>query len=230
MTPPGAKTLHPPTVAMPGVWPYVVENQLAVLPKDEVELIHEIEAADKAIMMGSPDEAALLGWICELIGAKKVIEIGVFRGSTTLRLARCVGKDGKVVALDITDEYAQMGRKYWKQAGVEDRIDFRMGSAMESLDKMVDEESELGSYDLVFIDADKVSYEGYYERALKLVRKGGVIALDNVLWHGHVLEEESIQSEDTKMLVKMTKKLQTDERVSCNLVAIADGVTLCRVL
>eukprot|EP00929_Paragymnodinium_shiwhaense_P032703 TRINITY_DN18094_c0_g1_i1.p1 TRINITY_DN18094_c0_g1~~TRINITY_DN18094_c0_g1_i1.p1 ORF type:complete len:276 (+),score=59.27 TRINITY_DN18094_c0_g1_i1:72-899(+) len=225
-----AKTLQPPSVAMPGVWEYVCKQQLQLLPEDEVALIQEAEKQDRAIMMGSPDEAAFLAWLVELMGARKVMEVGVFRGTTTLSLAKAVGDGGRVVALDITDEYAQTGKKYWEQAGVADRIDFRVGSAVESMDAVLATPGEEASYDLCFIDANKTDYDKYFEKALKLVRKGGVIAVDNTLWHGQMLQPKETWSADTAAIAELNEKLLSDARVKVSLLSIADGVTLCRVL
>eukprot|EP00538_Stauroneis_constricta_P006964 CAMPEP_0119547538 /NCGR_PEP_ID=MMETSP1352-20130426/1637_1 /TAXON_ID=265584 /ORGANISM="Stauroneis constricta, Strain CCMP1120" /LENGTH=223 /DNA_ID=CAMNT_0007592485 /DNA_START=220 /DNA_END=891 /DNA_ORIENTATION=- len=179
------------------------------------------------IMMGDPAEAALFKVLLPSIGAKRVIEVGVFTGYTTLIMAEALGPEGKVFALDVSDEFPSIGKPFWKQGGVEDRIDLQIAPAKESMQKMLDDGLQ-GTIDFAFIDADKTGYRDYYEMLLKLVRKNGIIAIDNVLWHGKVMDE-SVTDDDTVALRTLNAFVQTDERVEHVLLPIADGVTLVRV-
>jgi len=225
-----AKHLQLPTVAaVPESYAYLMGKQQEQMKREQIDLMNEIASKEGAVMMGSPDEAQFLCWLCELIGARKVLEVGVFRGSTTLAFAQALPSDGRVVGLDVCADFLEStGRKYWREAGVEEKIDFRVGPAVEGMDTLI-EEGETGQFDLCFIDADKANYDNYYERALKLVRKGGVIAVDNVLWFGRYLKEEFKDDPDSVAIAKLNDKLFKDERVSVNMLGIADGVTLCRV-
>jgi len=183
-------------------------------------------ASEKAGMSASPDETQYIAFLIELIQAKNVIEIGVFKGYTTLAMALAVPKDGKVIALDTNEEYSAIGKKYWKKAGVEDKIDLRIGPAVESLQKLIDE-GKSNTFDLAFIDADKPNQTNYYELCLKLIRPGGLILVDNVFWDGRVLESQDKWNNDTKAIVEANKRIKEDERVSISTIPIADGLTLC---
>ena len=198
------------------------------MSQEQKELMDEISSHPRAVMMGSPDQAQFLAWLCRLISAKKVLEVGVFRGFTTLTLAQALPEDGQVVGLDISEEYAETGKKYWQRAGVTSKIDFRVGLAVESMDTLL-KEGHAGTFDLCFIDADKSNYDSYYEGALKLVRKGGVIAVDNVLWSGRILSPAAEQDDDAKAVAALNEKLVTDDRISMNMLGIADGLSLCEV-
>ena len=209
----------------PHLYPYVMEH---INDTDADKALRaKIEKSTRAGMMGAPDEAAFLAWLCGLIGAKKVIEVGVFRGSTTLALARAIPSDGKVVGLDVSAEYTADGMQAWVEAGVASKIDLRIAPATESLRKMVETDGEQGTYDLAFIDADKEPYDEYYEQCLKLLRVGGIVAVDNVLWHGAVLTDEDPASTAIRNL---NKKISMDPRVHATLLPIADGVYMCRKL
>lgn len=191
----------------------------------------ETEKREWAIMMGSPDEAQFFSWLIPAMGIKKVIEVGVFRGTTSLALALALPEDGKVVGLDVSAEYAEIGQKYWKSAGVDSKIDFRVGPAAESMDKMIKEESGAGTYDFVFIDADKTSYDQYYEYALTLLKPGkGIIAVDNCLWGGSTHPLANDADADTVALSKLNDKIKADKRVQPMMLPIGDGVFMVRKL
>ena len=181
-------------------------------------------------MSGSPDEGVFFKWFLPIINAKKVIEVGVFRGATTLNLALALPEDGKVVGLDVSAEYAATGQKYWEKAGVAKKIDFRLGDANAELDKLI-ANGEEGTFDFSFIDADKVNYPQYYEKSLKLLRKGGVIAVDNCLWGGGVVEQEWIEKDkDTRTLAELNTFIKNDKRVEAVMLPIADGIYFARKL
>lgn len=180
-------------------------------------------------MMGAPDEAAFLSWLLLATGGKRVVEVGVFRGTTTLAIAKSLPSDGIVVGLDISDEFAQMGKRAWADMGVADKVDFRVGPAVDSLKQLI-AEGRQGTFDLAFIDADKENYPSYYELCLQLLRPGGIIAVDNVLWGGAVIDPPEQQEEHTKAIVAVTAKIRNDPRVHAVMLPIADGVYLCRKL
>eukprot|EP01039_Chlorochromonas_danica_P004888 gene4888-5356_t len=210
----------------PELYPYVLEH-IGETPA-QVSLREAILQQEASIMMGSPDEAQFLSWLGALLDVKKVIEVGVFRGSTTLSLALNLAEDAKIVGLDISDEFATLGKAAWKAAGVEHKIDFRVGSAVDSLEAMI-AAGEAGSYDLVFIDADKANYDAYYEKSLVLLRKGGVIAVDNVLWSGRILQPTA-GDVDTAAIIALNEKIKRDVRVKSVLLPVADGCYMVRKL
>lgn len=175
-------------------------------------------------MQIAPELAPLMTLLVQLMGAKKTLEVGVFTGYSSLCVALALPKDGKVIACDISEEYTSVGRRYWQAAGVADKIDLRIAPALETLDKLL-AEGEAGTFDFAFIDADKGNYEGYYERALKLIRNGGLIAVDNVLWSGSVANPQ-VQDSSTQAIREFNQKLHEDERVTLSMVPIADGLTL----
>ncbi|CAE7900176.1 mdmC [Symbiodinium sp. KB8] len=161
-----------------------------------------------SIMQVAPNEGAFLEVLAASMGAKKAIEVGVFTGYSALCTARGLAPGGKLLALDISDEHIPFASRVWREAGVADRIDFRKGDARAILKQLSENPSEQGTWDLAFIDADKVSYDIYYEHILKLLRKGGVIAVDNVLWDGAVADP-LVNDEDTKALRALNKKVTT---------------------
>eukprot|EP01091_Cochliopodium_minus_P008391 TRINITY_DN1896_c0_g1_i1.p1 TRINITY_DN1896_c0_g1~~TRINITY_DN1896_c0_g1_i1.p1 ORF type:complete len:226 (-),score=72.37 TRINITY_DN1896_c0_g1_i1:16-693(-) len=196
--------------------------------EDEVlkELRETSEKHEKARMQTSPDEVQFLRLLLQILNAQKVIEVGVFTGHGTLAMALSLPKDGKLYALDISEEFTSIGKPFWKKAGVENIIDLRIAPAVETLDKLL--ETETGQIDFAFIDADKNNYDQYYERLLKLVRKGGIIAIDNTLWGGKVIDEKA-NDDDTIAIRKLNEKIQNDNRVNVSMLGIADGLTLCYV-
>lgn len=212
----------------PKLYPYVLEHigENAI----QAKLHEDIAKEERPQMMGAPDEAQFLAWLCALIGAKRVVEVGVFRGSTTLAIAQAIPADGKVIGLDINADYAGLGQVAWKEAGVADKVDFRVGKAAELMEGLLQNEGMEGTVDLVFIDADKVSYDTYYELSLRLLKKGGIVAVDNVLWGGTVLDAPEAMDDDTKTIVGLNKKIRSDSRVSAVMLPIADGCYLARKL
>eukprot|EP00386_Alphamonas_edax_P006768 GDKI01021768.1.p1 GENE.GDKI01021768.1~~GDKI01021768.1.p1 ORF type:complete len:230 (-),score=75.78 GDKI01021768.1:586-1275(-) len=212
----------------PDLYPYVL-NHISEHPVQE-KLRHEIAKQQYSAMMGAPDEAQFLGWLIGLTGAKKVIEVGVFRGSTTLAMALQLPAGGKIVGLDVTDAYVQVGKQAWVEAGVYDRIDLRVGPAVDAMDRMIQTPGEKGTYDLVFIDADKPNYPLYYERALELLRPNGIIAIDNVLWGGCVNKPVRAGDRDTQAFVELNEKVRKDPRVHAVMLPIADGCYFVRKL
>ena len=176
-----------------------------------------------AMMQIAPEQGAFLAVMVKLTGAKKYVEIGTFTGYSALSVALAMPADGKVIALDVSKEFTDKARGYWKEAGVESKIDLRLGSGLDALDKMI--ATREGPFDLAFIDADKPNYDGYYERVLKLLRPGGLIALDNMLWSGAVADP-AVTDDNTNALRALNAKIHADPRVDMALATIGDGVML----
>lgn len=176
-------------------------------------------------MQISADQGALMALLVKLIGARRTIEIGTFTGYSALTVALALPADGRVLACDISDEFTRVGRPYWQQAGVENKIELVLGPALATLDARL-ARGEAGQYDFAFIDADKTNYDGYYERCLQLVRPGGLLAFDNVLWNGAVARPA--QTDDTRALQALNDKLHRDERIDMALLTVGDGLTLAR--
>lgn len=187
-------------------------------------LREETASMKNAGMQIGPDQGQFMAFLVLLIGAKKCVEVGVFTGYSSLSVALALPRDGKIIALDLSEEYTSIARRYWEEAGVKHKIDLRLGPALTSLDGLLHGSHD---YDFAFIDADKVNYDGYYERCLKLLRKGGVIAIDNVLWGGDVADP-SKNDEDTAALRALNEKIGKDERVDMTMLPIGDGLTLAR--
>lgn len=219
----------------------------------QAALQRQTEQLPRAIMAGAPDEANLLCLLLEVLDAHVVVEVGVFRGLTTLAMAECLhqmmcnsDEQRKIYGLDMSKEFAKVGQAAWKDAGVEDLIDFRIGDAKQSMDTLL---TELGpnSVDLVFIDADKSAYDSYYEKSLQLVRPEGLIVVDNTLWAGSVAIPDNVleaaltkagdsnqpdlveRVQDIMAIKAINAKISQDDRVSrVSFLTIADGVTICR--
>ncbi|MTJ08916.1 class I SAM-dependent methyltransferase [Anabaena sp. UHCC 0204] len=188
------------------------------------QLRQETSQLPMSRMQISPEQGQFMALLVKLIGAKKTLEIGVFTGYSSLVVALALPADGKIVACDVSEEYTNIARRYWQQAGVEDKIDLHIAPALETLDHLL-AAGEAGTFDFAFIDADKGNYENYYERSLQLIRPGGLIAIDNVLWSGKVADTE-IQDNQTNKIRAVNRKLHQDSRITLSLVPIADGLTL----
>jgi caffeoyl-CoA O-methyltransferase len=178
----------------------------------------------RAGMQISPEQGQFMALLVRLMGARKTLEVGVFTGYSSLAVALALPTDGRVVALDVSEEFTAIARRYWQEAGVADRIELQLAPALESLDALIDQ-GEAGSFDFAFIDADKGNYQGYYERALELLRPGGLIAIDNVLWGGAVADPDD-HDDSTEALRMLNARLHRDDRVQLSMVPIGDGLTL----
>ncbi|MEM7331378.1 MAG: class I SAM-dependent methyltransferase [Chloroflexota bacterium] len=172
------------------------------------------------------NQAQFLGLLVQLINAQRTIEVGVFTGYSTLCTALALPENGRVVACDVSEDWTSIGQRYWAEAGVAQKIDLQIGPASATLQRLLDE-NEAGTYDFAFIDADKTGYDIYYEQCLKLIRPGGLIAIDNVLWGGAVANA-SRQDADTSALRALNAKIHADSRVDLTLVPIGDGLMLAR--
>lgn len=204
---------------------YLLRNSLR-----EVEILSELRQETAklpmSIMQISPEQGQFMALLIKILGAKKTLDIGVFTGYSSLVVALSLPDDGKIIACDISEEYTSMARIYWQRAGVADKIDLQLAPALETLDKLL-AAGEAGTFDFAFIDADKANYENYYERSLELIRPGGLIAVDNVLWSGRVADPE-VQDNQTSKIRAFNQKVHQDSRITLSLVPIADGLTLAR--
>jgi len=181
----------------------------------------------EARMQIAVEEGAFLAMLVRLIGARRILEVGTFTGYSSTAMALAMAPDGRIVCCDISREFTDVARRTWSAAGVDGRIELRLGPALGTLDDLL-QEGASASFDLAFIDADKANYAGYYERALRLVRPGGLIAIDNVLWSGRVADV-AVTDDDTEAIRALNAAIAVDERVDVAMVPIADGVTLARV-
>ncbi len=189
-------------------------------------LREETARLEQADMQIGPEQGQLMALLVELLGATRVLEIGTFTGYSALAMALALPESGRVVACDVSEEWTGVARRYWAEAGVSHKIDLRLAPAMETLDALL-ADGGAGDFDFAFIDADKESYATYFERSLELVRVGGLVAIDNVLWSGKVADP-GVTDADTEAIRSLNVQLKDDERVSLSLVPIGDGLTLAR--
>ena len=188
------------------------------------KLRQETSQHSASIMQISPDQGQFMALLIKLLGAKKTLDIGVFTGYSSLAVALALPEDGKVIACDRDPNCTKIAQRYWQEAGVAHKIDLRLAPALDTLDRLI-ANREAGSFDFAFIDADKRNYDNYYERALTLLRTGGMVAIDNVLWFGSVADPEDTDKR-TIAIREFNQKLHQDSRVDLSMLAIADGLTL----
>lgn len=213
---------------------YVLDSSLR-----ESDVLHrlrlETEKDPSAIMQIPPEQGQLMALLVKLIGARRTIEIGVYTGYSTLCVSQAMPSDSYTVACDVNEAWTNIAKRYWKEAGVDKKIDLRISSASETLELLInDGQSE--SYDFIFIDADKNSYDNYYELSLKLLKRGGLIAIDNVLLFGSVIDSDLLDSKLRDKLPEssiqsvrdLNTKIKNDNRVDISMLQIADGITLAR--
>jgi predicted O-methyltransferase YrrM len=193
-------------------------------PEILTQLRQETAQHPMSEMQIAPEQGQFMTLLVQLIGAKKTLDIGVFTGYSSLVVALALPPEGRIVACDTSEEYTAIARRYWQQAGVADKIELHIAPAIETLDRLL-AEGEANTFDFAFIDADKSNYDNYYERSLQLVRPGGLIAIDNVLWSGRVADPQN-QDNRTSRIRAFNQKLHQDPRVTISLVPIADGLTL----
>ncbi len=189
-------------------------------------LRHETAALPGAAMQISPEQGQFMRLLIELTGARQIIEVGTFTGYSALSMALALPPDGQVITCDIDGETSAVARRYWAEAGVADRIDLRLRPALDTLDGLLPDSA--ATFDFGFIDADKPNYAAYYERLLKLVRPGGLIAIDNVLWGGAVADPLRTDP-DTLAIRALNETLKSDERVFVSMLPVGDGLTLARI-
>ena len=194
----------------------------------ESELLKQLreETADIEFseMQISPEQGQFMALLVKLMGARRALEIGTYTGYSSICIASAMAEGGELVCCDDSEEWTTVARKYWRQAGLDDRISFKLGDASRTLQALI-EDGQSGTFDFIFIDADKQNYPLYYERSLQLLRAGGLIAVDNTLWSGDVADPENMEP-GTRAIRRFNEALKQDERVDFSLVTIGDGLTL----
>ncbi len=209
----------------PALYDYILKTTLRE-PEILARLRRETDSHPRAGMQISPDQGQLLALLVELLGARRVIEVGTFTGYSSLAMALALPDGGEMVCCDVSEEYTSVARRYWAEAGLEERIILRLAPALETLDALITE-GRTGAFDMAFIDADKENYQNYFERCLTLIRPSGLIVIDNVLWNGRVLDPTD-NSVDTQAIRAFNAGLKDDDRVTVSLLSVADGLTLAR--
>jgi predicted O-methyltransferase YrrM len=174
----------------------------------------------------APEQGQFMALLVRLCGARRLLEVGTYTGYSALCMAEALPQDGQLVCCDLPGDYNEVARRYWREAGVEERIELRLGAALESLSAL-ERSGEIETFDLIFIDADKANYPAYLEHALVLLRPGGLLLFDNTLWSGRVLETAP-DSADTRAIQALNRKLKNDPRIDLSLLPVGDGLTLCR--
>ena len=205
---------------------YIMKNSLRepdILRRLQEKTVKE--TGTRSVIISDKGQCQFLRLLLKLLNAKKAIEIGVFTGYNLLSVALTLPKDGKVIGCDINTDYIDIGRPFLEEAGVMDKIEFRIQPAVQTLDELL-AAGEAGTFDFVYIDADKPSYDIYYEKALQLLRSGGIVAVDNVLWNGLVTKDD--KDETTTSLHNLNQKIHKDERVDNSFLPLADGLNLAR--
>ena len=205
------------------LYAYLFEN--SVREADILRRLREETARDSmARMQIAPEQGQLMQLLVRLMGARRYLEVGVFTGYSSLAVALALPAEGRILACDVSDAWTKVARRYWAEAGVAGKIDLRLAPAQQTLDGLIAAGAG-GSFDFVFIDADKTSYKAYYERALTLIRVGGLIAIDNTLWEGRVADPTA-RDADTQAIRDFNRHLRDDRRVQQCLVPIGDGLSL----
>ncbi len=206
------------------LYQYLLDHSLREHPV-QLGLREATRSHQAAGMQISPEQGQFMALLVKLLGVRRAIEIGVFTGYSALSVALALPDDGYLLACDISDDYTRIGKPFWRDAGVSHKIDLQLAPALDTLDQRLSA-GEAGQYDFAFIDADKVSYDAYYERCLQLLRPGGLIAIDNVLWSGAVAQPS--QEPDTQALQALNRKLHADTRIDLSMLPLGDGLTLAR--
>lgn len=202
---------------------YLIDHSLRE-PDVLRRLREETSRLPMANMQIAPEQGQFLQLLVRMLRVKRALEVGVFTGYSSLAVALAMPHDGRLVACDLSEEWTSVARRYWKEAGVERKIDLRLAPALQTLDSMLTA-GEAGTYDYAFIDADKTNYLNYYERVLRLLRPGGLLAVDNTLWNGAVADRRK-RDKDTEAIRAFNRHLHSDSRIFLSLVPIGDGLTL----
>lgn len=195
-------------------------------PELLAQLREETATQELAVMQITPEQGQFMTLLTQLCGVKRAIEVGTFTGYSALCIAMGLPEDGELIACDISEEWTSIGKRYWQQAAMDQKIDLRLAPAVDTLDQLIAAGCS-GEFDLAFIDADKQNYQNYYEQCLKLLRSGGLIMVDNVFWGGSVADE-SDQEADTRAIRELNAILKKDDRIDLSMVPIGDGLTLAR--
>jgi len=206
------------------LYDYMVKNSI-----HETDVVTRQRAETETLptpMHISQEQAQFFAFLIPAIAAKKALEVGTFTGTSSLAVAAALPPDGKLICCDISEEWTNIARRYWEEAGVSEKIDLRLNPGVKTLDELIDA-GESGTFDFAFIDADKVNYDNYYERALTLLRPNGVVAIDNVMWSGTVIDKD-VTDPSTEAIRALNKKIHSDTRVSACMMFIGDGMTVAR--
>ncbi len=209
------------------LYQYLLDVSLRETPIQR-RLREETAGMERAGMQISPEQGQFMALLVALIEARNTLEVGVFTGYSALCVAEALPEDGRILACDVSEEWTSIAHRYWKEAGVDGKIDLRLAPAAETLAALI-KGGEKNRFDFAFIDADKENYELYFEQCLELLRPGGLVAVDNTLWSGSVLNAED-QSKDTKAIRELNEALRNDSRIRLSLVPIGDGLTLAMKL
>ena len=207
------------------IYEYIINNSLRDLPILK-KLRDETRNMPDGRMQISPDQGQFMGFLVKLMNAGKIIEVGTFTGYSSLVMALALKENGQIISCDISEEYTSVARKFWQEAGVSNKITLLLGLAKDSLAELI-QNGDAGKFDMAFIDADKANYKIYYENCLDLLRPGGLILIDNVLWSGKTANPEEIDA-DTLAIRELNFALQKDKRIDLSLLPIGDGLTLAR--
>ena len=205
------------------IYQYLCDHSLREDPILKELRDHTYDMEERAMQI-APEQGQFMQMLIKLIGAKNTIEVGVFTGYSSLAIALVLPEDGRIVACDVNPQYTSVAEKFWVNAGVREKIDLRIGPARGTLSELISD-GLTGTFDFAFIDADKINYDHYYELCLQLIRPGGLITVDNVLWGG-ATADDSINDTDTTSIRALNDKLHRDERIDLSLVPIGDGLTL----
>ncbi len=212
------------TFTMPdSIYAYMIDVSLRE-PDVLVRLREETSRLSTSMMQIAPEQGQFMRLLVKALGIKRAIEVGVYTGYSSLSVALAMPEDGRIIACDVNKKWTDIARRYWKEAGVDHKIELKVAPALETLDTLIGEQLQ-DTFDFAFIDADKTRYKDYYDRVLTLVRPGGLIAIDNTLWTGSVADESN-QTESTQAIREVNDLLHTDERVDISLLPIGDGLTL----
>ena len=205
------------------IYQYLCDHSLREDPILKELRDHTYDMEERAMQI-APEQGQFMQMLIKLIGAKNTIEVGVFTGYSSLAIALALPEDGRIVACDVNPQYTSVAEKFWVSAGVREKIDLRIGPARDTLSELISD-GLTGTFDFAFIDADKINYDHYYELCLQLIRPGGLITVDNVLWGGAV-SDDTINDVDTNSIRALNDKLHQDERIDLSLVPVGDGLTL----
>ena len=205
------------------IYQYLCDHSLREDPILKDLRDHTYDMEERAMQI-APEQGQFMKMLVKLIGAKNTIEVGVFTGYSSLAIALALPEDGRIVACDVNPQYTSVAEKFWVSAGVREKIDLRIGPAKDTLLELINADLT-GTFDFAFIDADKINYDHYYELCLQLIRPGGLITVDNVLWGGAV-SDDTINDVDTNSIRALNDKLHQDERIDLSLVPVGDGLTL----
>jgi predicted O-methyltransferase YrrM len=208
------------------LYQYLLANSVRE-PEILIKLRAETAQHPLVNMQISPEQGQLMGLLVQLIGAKKCLEVGVFTGYSSLVVALNLPDDGRIVACDVSEEFTSIARRYWQEAGVANKISLYVAPALETLDQLITN-GESGTFDFAFIDADKNNYGVYYDRCFQLVRQGGLILVDNVLWYGRVADPAMDSDKRTQAIKQINQQIYHDDRVQISLIPIGDGLTIAR--